>query len=44
MRLNEPTNNLDLQNVEILTNSIKDYHGTLGVFLEEIGVVREVLV
>lgn len=47
--LDEPTNNLDLQNVEILTNSIKDYHGTLlvishdGVFLEEIGVVGEVL-
>ncbi|MFC7348364.1 ABC-F family ATP-binding cassette domain-containing protein [Chryseobacterium zhengzhouense] len=45
--LDEPTNNLDLQNVEILTNSIKDYHGTLvvishdGVFLEEIGVVNE---
>lgn len=47
--LDEPTNNLDLQNVEILTNSIKDYHGTLvvishdGVFLEEIGVRSEVL-
>lgn len=47
--LDEPTNNLDLQNVEILTNSIKDYHGTLlvishdEVFLEEIGVSREVL-
>ena len=47
--LDEPTNNLDLQNVEILTNSIKDYHGTLvvishdGVFLEEIGVRREVV-
>ncbi len=47
--LDEPTNNLDLQNVEILTNSIKDYHGTLvvishdGVFLEEIGIVSAVL-
>ncbi|WP_449399177.1 ATP-binding cassette domain-containing protein [Chryseobacterium wanjuense] len=47
--LDEPTNNLDLQNVEILTNSIKDYHGTLvvishdGVFLEEIGVSGEVV-
>ncbi|WP_374464784.1 ABC-F family ATP-binding cassette domain-containing protein [Chryseobacterium sp.] len=45
--LDEPTNNLDLQNVEILTNSIKDYHGTLlvishdEVFLEEIGIDRE---
>lgn len=47
--LDEPTNNLDLQNVEILTNSIKDYHGTLmvishdGMFLEEIGVRHEIL-
>lgn len=47
--LDEPTNNLDLQNVEILTNSIKDYHGTLlvishdEVFLGEIGVMSEVL-
>lgn len=43
----EPTNNLDLQNVEILTNSIKDYHGTLlvishdEVFVGEIGVKDE---
>lgn len=42
-------NNLDLQNVEILTNSIKDYHGTLVVisldwgFLEEMGIVEEIL-
>lgn len=49
MILDEPTNNLDLQNVEILTNSIKDYHGTLvvvshdGVLLEEIGVGSEIL-
>lgn len=47
--LDEPTNNLDLQNVEILTNSIKDYHGTLlvishdEVFLEEIGMDRELI-
>ncbi|WP_100075127.1 ABC-F family ATP-binding cassette domain-containing protein [Chryseobacterium camelliae] len=47
--LDEPTNNLDLQNVDILTNSIKDYRGTLlvishdAVFLEEIGVKREVV-
>ncbi|KIC64830.1 hypothetical protein RM51_02685 [Chryseobacterium taiwanense] len=44
----KPANNLHLQNVEILTNSIKEYHGTLvvishdGVFLEEIEVVRTV--
>lgn len=49
MILDEPTNNLDLQNIEILTNSIKDYKGTLlvishdEVFLEEIGVGREVM-
>ncbi|MBT2620559.1 ABC-F family ATP-binding cassette domain-containing protein [Chryseobacterium sp. ISL-6] len=47
--LDEPTNNLDLQNVEILTNSIKDYQGTLLVishdefFLEEIGVENEIV-
>ncbi len=47
--LDEPTNNLDLQNVEILTDSIKDYQGTLlvishdAVFLEEIGVMRDVI-
>lgn len=45
--LDEPTNNLDLQNVDILTHSIKDYHGTLlvishdEIFLEEIGIDRE---
>ncbi len=47
--LDEPTNNLDLQNVEILTNSIKDYQGTLlvishdEVFLEEIGIDQELI-
>jgi ATPase components of ABC transporters with duplicated ATPase domains len=47
--LDEPTNNLDLQNVEILTNSIKDYHGTLvvishdRVFLQEIGLTDEIV-
>lgn len=49
MILDEPTNNLDLQNVEILTNSIKDYHGTLlvishdEVFLEQIEVDKEIV-
>lgn len=48
--LDEPTNNLDLQNVEILTNSIKDYHGTLlvishdEVFVGEIGVSGELFI
>lgn len=47
--LDEPTNNLDLQNVEILTNSIKDYKGTLlvishdEIFLDEIGVENEIV-
>ncbi|MGN7865815.1 ABC-F family ATP-binding cassette domain-containing protein [Chryseobacterium sp. 22458] len=47
--LDEPTNNLDLQNVEILTNSIRDYHGTLlvishdEVFLEEIDIDKEMI-
>ncbi|WP_370895782.1 ribosomal protection-like ABC-F family protein [Chryseobacterium gossypii] len=47
--LDEPTNNLDLQNVAILTNSIKDYQGTLlvishdKIFLEEIGVSGEIV-
>ncbi len=46
--LDEPTNNLDLQNVEILTNSLRDYQGTLlvishdEIFLEDIGIDREV--
>lgn len=42
--LDEPTNNLDLQNLEILTAAINDYRGTLVVvshdesFLQAIGV------
>ncbi len=42
--LDEPTNNLDIQNTEILTEAVKEYKGTVivvshdAVFLQEIGV------
>lgn len=44
--LDEPTNNLDIQNIEILTTSINEYRGTLIVishdetFLEQISIER----
>jgi ATPase subunit of ABC transporter with duplicated ATPase domains len=46
MILDEPTNNLDLQNIEILTNAVTEYKGTLIVvshdeyFLDEVKVER----
>lgn len=44
MILDEPTNNLDIQNIEILTNAVSEYRGTLIVvshdeyFLKDAGV------
>jgi ATPase subunit of ABC transporter with duplicated ATPase domains len=46
--LDEPTNNLDIQNMEILTAAINSYHGTLLVvshdkyFLEEVRIGRTI--
>lgn len=46
--LDEPTNNLDIQNMEILTAAVNEYSGTLLVishddtFLQEVGVNRTI--
>lgn len=48
--LDEPTNNLDILNIEIITSTIKDYRGTVIVvshdrsFMNEIGVDRKSVV
>jgi ATPase subunit of ABC transporter with duplicated ATPase domains len=47
--LDEPTNNLDIQSLEIVTSTIRDYKGTLLVishdtyFIEEVGVDKEIV-
>lgn len=46
--LDEPTNNLDIQSIEIITSTIKNYTGTILVvshdryFINEIGVERNI--
>ena len=46
--LDEPTNNIDIQNIEILTAAIGSYQGTLIVvshdqyFLEEVGIQKNI--
>lgn len=48
MFLDEPTNNLDIQNIEILTSAVNEYRGTLIVvshdeyFLEQVNMQREI--
>ena len=44
--LDEPTNNLDIESVEIITAAIRNYQGTILVisheFLKETGIEQEI--
>lgn len=48
LMLDEPTNNLDLQSLEIITEAVRNFHGTVvavshdAYFLREIGVQRAI--
>lgn len=47
--LDEPTNNLDIQSIEIITATIKNYTGTViaishdDYFIKEIGIDQPIL-